>query len=134
MKKNWKVKVLGLLLCLVLGAGCVETALMTVGAVGAVGAYKWIEGTMEKEYPRPLPDVWQAVMATVEHFRWKIAEKQITTTDGKLIAVKPDGKDVKITLVAEPNMITKVGVRFGMFGDREASYMFHTQIMKELGL
>ena len=43
-----------------LAAGCVATLLMGVGGVAAIGTYKWVEGTMEKDYPRPMQETWNA--------------------------------------------------------------------------
>ncbi len=134
MRKNLAIKGLVLLLCVGLAGGCLETALLSVGAAGAIGAYKWLEGTMEKEYPRSFAETWQAVLATTEHYRMKIAEKKSDPMSGNIIAVQPDNTEVKISVKAQPNNITTVGVRFGMFGNKEASAMFHHQIMKELGI
>jgi len=134
MRKKLAVKGLVVVLCLGLAAGCLETALLSVGAAGAIGAYKWLEGTMEKEYPRSFAETWQAVLSTTEHYRMKIAEKKSDPMSGKIVAVQPDNTEVKITVTGQPNNITTVGVRFGMFGNKEASAMFHQQLMRELGI
>ena len=37
MRKRTFIKVVGVLLCLTLVAGCIETALLSLGAMGAIG-------------------------------------------------------------------------------------------------
>lgn len=125
----------GILLCLLMASSCVETALVGVGATGALAGYKWMEGTLTREYPRSLAEMDQAVQNTCRNLRIKISERRITPTRGTITGVDANGDDVRIDLQAKPNNITSVGVRMGGFmGNREASQMFHDQLAKELGL
>jgi len=125
----------GMVLCLVSMAGCMETALVGVGATGALAGYKWMEGTLTREYPRSLPEMDQAVQNTCRNLRIKISERRVTPTKATISGVDANGEDVRINMDARPNNITSVGVRMGGFmGNREASQIFHTQLAKELGL
>jgi hypothetical protein len=115
--------------------GCLETALIGAGATGAMAGYKWMEGTMIREYPKSLPEMEQAVQKVCKQYRIKITERKVTTTKATLAGVDQNGDDIKINMDAQPNNITAVGVRVGGFmGNKEASQMFHTQLAKELGL
>ena len=135
MVKRWLKGLAGILLGLVLFTGCLETALIGVGAGGAMAGYKWMEGTMIKEYPRSLPEMEQAVQKVCKQYRIKITERKVTPTKATLAGVDQNGDDIKINMDAQPNNITAVGVRVGGFmGNKEASQMFHTQLAKELGL
>jgi len=125
----------GMVLCLVSVAGCMETALVGVGATGALAGYKWMEGTLTREYPRSLPEMDQAVQNTCRNLRIKISERRVTPTKATISGVDANAEDVRINMDARPNNITSVGVRMGGFmGNREASQIFHTQLAKELGL
>ncbi len=125
----------GIVLCMLIAGGCMETALIGVGATGALAGYKWMEGTLTRDYPRSLPEMDQAVQNTCKHFRIKISERRVTPTRASITGVDANGDDVRINLEAQPNNITSVGVRMGGFmGNREASEMFHNQLAKELGL
>jgi hypothetical protein len=125
----------GMVLCLVSMAGCMETALVGVGATGALAGYKWMEGTLTREYPRSLPEMDQAVQNTCRNLRIKISERRVTPTKATISGVDANGEDVRINMDARPNNITSVGVRMGGFmGNREASQIFHNQLAKELGL
>ncbi len=100
-----------------------------------MAGYKWMEGTMIREYPRSLPEMEQAVQKVCKQYRIKITERKVTPTKATLVGVDPNGDDVKINMDAQPNNITAVGVRVGGFmGNKDASQMFHTQLAKELGL
>ncbi len=135
MVNRWLKGVSGILFSLVLFAGCVETALIGLGAGGAMAGYKWMEGTMIKEYPRSLPEMEQAVQKVCKQYRIKITERKVTPTKATLAGVDQNGDDIKINMDAQPNNITAVGVRVGGFmGNKDASQLFHTQLAKELGL
>lgn len=122
------------ILLLALLSGCVETALIGVGAGAALGGYKWWEGNLTRDYPRPLPEMWQASLNALQHFKMKVTEKKYSPLTAVITAVQADGTEVKVSLDAQPNRITTVGVRFGILGNREASEMFHNQLAREVGL
>jgi hypothetical protein len=125
----------GILLCLMLLNGCLGAALVGVGAGGAIAGYKWMEGTLTKDYPRSVAEMEQAVQKVCKQFRIKITDRNVSPTKAEIIGVDQDGNEVKINLTAQPNNITAVGVRVGGFmGDKTASELFHTQLAKELGL
>ena len=132
--RKWQLKLGGVLLSLFLAAGCVETVLLSAGAMAALGTYKWIEGTMEKDYPRPMQDVWNATLASAKTLNLKIASQQYSALESRIEATQPDGTNVKVELIARPNQITTVKIRFGMMGNQDYSAYFHRQIMQNLGL
>lgn len=135
MVKEWVRGLSGILLCLTLFTGCLGAALIGLGAGGAIAGYKWMEGTLSKEYPRSLPEMEQAVQNVCKQYRIKITERKVYPTKATIEGVDPDGNEVKIDLDAQPNNITTVGVRVGGFmGNKTASELFHTQLAKELGL
>lgn len=132
MPKRWKIKLAGVLISLLVLAGCVETVLLGVGATAALGSYKWIEGTMEKDYPRPIQETWNATLAACRDLNLKLASQQYNPLDSRIEAVQPPDTNVKIQLIARPNQITTVKVRFGMLGNVDASAYFHRRIMYHL--
>ena len=134
MRKNWRLKVAGVLLGLLLTAGCVETVLLGAGAAAAIGTYKWIEGTMEKDYPRPMQETWNATLAAAKDLTLKVTSQQYNPMDARIEATQPPDTNVKIQLIARPNQITTVKVRFGLLGNVDASAYFHRRIMHHLGL
>jgi hypothetical protein len=133
-QKIWRNKLGLLLAALLLTAGCVETMLLGLGASAAIGSYKWMEGTMEKDYPRPMQETWNATLKACNDLQLKIGSQQYNPMESKIEAVAPPDTNVKIQLVARPNQITTVKVRFGMMGNVDASAYFHRRIMEHLGL
>jgi hypothetical protein len=134
MQNKWRVRLAGLLVALLCTSACLETMLISAGATGAIGAYKWMEGTMEKDYPRPMQETFNAALAACKDLRLKIASQQYNPMDSRIEAVQPPDTTVKIQLLARPNQITTVKVRFGLMGNQDASAYFHRRIMHHLGL
>ena len=60
--KIWRGKLGIMLVVSLFAAGCVEMMLMGLGARRAIGSYKWMEGTMEKDYPRSMQETWDAAL------------------------------------------------------------------------
>ena len=58
--------------------------------------------------------------------------EQYTPSESRILASTPDGTEVKVELVARPNEITTVKIRFGMMGNDDWSAYYHRQIMKIL--
>jgi len=134
MKKMRRLQWAAALMALLLTAGCVETALMGVGAAAALGTYKWIEGTMERDYPKSMEPVWHACIATCKTMNLRIGSEGYGPLESRIEAMQPDGTSVKIQLIARPNMITTVKVRFGMWGNQDASAYFHRRLADNLGM
>jgi hypothetical protein len=132
MQNNCRLKLGAMLLALTMGAGCVPMILMGVGGAAGIGTYKWIEGTMEKDYPRPMQETFSATMEAAKKLNLKISAEQYTPSESKILAATQDGTSVKVELLARPNEITTVKIRFGMMGNADWSAYYHRQIMKIL--
>jgi hypothetical protein len=133
-EKTWKTRLAAVLLGLLFTAGCVETVLIGLGASAAIGTYKWMEGTMEKDYPRPMGDVWKASQAACRDMNLKVASEQYGALESRIEAVAPPDTNVKVQLISRPNNITTVKVRFGLMGNTDYSAYFHRRIMQHLGI
>jgi len=134
MPNNHRLQLGAVLLALTLAAGCVPMLLLGVGGAGAIGTYKWIEGTMEKDYPRPMQEVWNATLAACKDMNLKIEAQQYSVLDSRIEAVAPPDTNVKIQLIARPNQITTLKVRFGLMGNVDYSAYFHRRVMHHLGM
>ena len=134
MKKQWRLKLAGALVALLFTAACVETVLIGLGASAALGGYKWMEGTMEKDYPKPMQETYNAALAAAKTLNLKVTTAAYNPLDSRIEASQPDGTSVKVQLLARPNQITTVKVRFGMMGNIDYSAYFHRQIMRNLGM
>jgi hypothetical protein len=117
-----------------LTSGCAAMMLMSLGGAAAIGSYKWMEGTMEKDYPRPMQEVWNAALAACKDMKLNIKGQQFGPLESHIDAVAPPDTNVNIQLVARPNQITTVKVRFGWMGNQDASAYFNRRIMTHLGI
>ncbi|MBM4301609.1 MAG: DUF3568 family protein [Deltaproteobacteria bacterium] len=132
MQRQRRLKLAAVLVAMAMTAGCVTTLLMGVGGLAALGTYKWIEGTMEKDYPRPMQETFNAAMEAAKKLNLKIASELYNPSESKILAATQDGTSVKVELLARPNEITTVKIRFGMMGNVDWSAYYHRQIMKIL--
>lgn len=130
MRKQWRLKLMAALAALALTGGCAATMLMGVGGLAALGSYKWVEGTMEKDYPRPMQETFNAALEAAKKLNLKINDQKYTPTESSIHAVTQDGTTVTVILQARPNEITTVKIRFGMMGNADWSAYYHRQIMK----
>ena len=71
-------------------------------------------------------------MGAAKNLNLKISSEQFTLSESKILASTQDGTDVKVELIARPNEITTVKIRFGMMGNKDWSGYYHRQIMKIL--
>ena len=133
-QKIWGAKLGIVLAALLFTAGCAAMLLMGLGGAAAIGSYKWVEGTMEKDYPRPMQECWNASLAAAKDMNLKVQNQQYNPTESTMEAVAPPDTNVKIQLVARPNQITTIKVRFGLMGNQDASAYFHRQVLRHLGL
>jgi hypothetical protein len=132
MQTNRRLKFGAMLLALAMAAGCVPMILMGVGGAAGIGTYKWIEGTMEKDYPRPMQETYNATLEAAKKLNIKITEDQYGPSEARINGLTQDGTKVKVDLIARPNEITTVKIRFGMMGNADWSAYYHRQIMKIL--
>jgi hypothetical protein len=132
MQRQRRLKLAAVLMAMAMAAGCAATLLMGLGGLTALGTYKWVEGTMEKDYPCPMRPTFDAAMEAARRLNLKISQDQFTPTESRILASTPDGTDVKVELIARPNDITTVKIRFGMMGNADWSAYYHRQIMNIL--
>ena len=123
-------KVVGIFLLAVMFGGC----LMAVGAALGIGAYQWVEGTMVKDYPRTMQPTYQACIAACRTMDLTVQKENYSPTSSHILATMKDGTEVKIDLIARPNNITTVKVRFGFMGNKDQSAYFHRNVMRNLGI
>ena len=134
MQRQSRLKLVAVLAVMTMAAGCAATLLMGLGGLAALGTYKWVEGTMEKDYPRPMKETYDAAIEASRRLKLSISSELYTPSESKILATTQDGTSVKVELLARPNDITTVKIRFGMMGNADWSAYYHRQIMKILNI
>ena len=105
---------------------------LLVGAGAGVGTYAYIEGKLKRTYESPLSKVWEASLAAVKDLKLTTKSKQRDALDGVIKGEMADGKSFEITLKKISEKSTEVGIRIGVFGNRQKSEVIHEQIAAEL--
>ena len=62
MQRQRRLKLAAVLVAMAMAAGCAATLNHGGSGPAALGTYKWVEGTMEKDYPRPMQETFNATM------------------------------------------------------------------------
>ena len=96
MQRQRRLKLAAVLVAMAMAAGCAATLLMGLGGLTALGTYKWVEGTMEKDYPRPMQETFNAAMGAAQKLNLKITSELFTPSESKILATTPDGTTVKV--------------------------------------
>jgi hypothetical protein len=120
----------GVILMVFLFGGC----LVAVGAALGIGAYQWVEGSMVKDYPRPMHPTYYACVDACKTMQLTIKKESYSPLKSRIHAATADGTKVDIQLEARPNDITSVSIRFGFMGNKDQSAYFHRNVMKNLGI
>ena len=130
--KGQRQRVLSLLCCLALGlSGCAYVVAGVVGAGIGLGTYKYVDGNLERDYLGPMPKVWEATVAALDDLKVTTDVQEKDYFGGLIKGIMYDGTKVTVKLKRESDSSTEVGVRVGLFGDREISETIHGKIAQE---
>lgn len=130
--KVYKQIVLHLLCCLAIGlSGCTYVVVGAVGAGIGFGTYRYVDGNLKRDYLGSLPKVWEATVAALDDLKVTPEVQEKDYFGGLVKGIMHDGTKVIIKLKRESDTSTEVGVRVGVFGDREKSETIHDKIAQK---
>ena len=130
--KGQRQRVLSLLCCLALGlSGCAYVVAGVVGAGVGLGTYKYVDGNLKRDYPGPMPKVWEATVAALDDLKVTTNVQEKDYFGGLIKGIMYDGTKVTVKVERQSDSSTEVGVRIGLFGDREISETIHAKIAQE---
>ncbi|WP_320008887.1 DUF3568 family protein [Maridesulfovibrio sp.] len=111
-----------LILCLVLSMGVAVTgcAAVVLGGAAAGGTYVYVTGQAKQKFNSDLGSTYKAALKGCESLGLKIVEHKKRLSEASIKAVDVD-KDVYIDLAYVSTKVTEVSVRYGLFGDEDAS-------------
>ncbi len=113
--------------------GC-AVALLGVGAGVGIGAYKYVEGSLVRQYPLSYSRAWDATNSALENLQISISNSMDEGAKGKIEAVRKDGKKVVIKIKDEGQGVSTITVRVGMLGDRGIAERIHEEIASVSGV
>ncbi|MBI4844070.1 MAG: DUF3568 family protein [Nitrospirae bacterium] len=131
MRKRARLFVLSFLL--MFSYGCVGIGLIVGAGIGA-GAYKYIEGSLGRDYPVEYSKSWDAVNTALQNLHISVADSVNEGVKGTIYGVRQDGKSVVVTLKDKGQKVTYISVRVGTFGSREDAERIHNEIASIAGI
>jgi hypothetical protein len=131
MKK--RTRLMFLLSSLIFFYGC-AAVLLGVGAGVGIGAYKYVEGNLIREYPVAYPKAWDAANASLASLKIGVTNSVNTGVKGTIEAVQKDGSKVVLNLKDKGQNVTSISIRVGILGDRKSAERVHNTIASEAGL
>jgi hypothetical protein len=124
---------LSILLCLLFLYGC-AAAWFGAGLGIGVGAYKYVEGNLIRNYPLTYSEAWDAVNTALANLKISVSNSINEGTHGTIEAVRKDGIKVVIKLKDKGRKVTSIGVRVGIFGNRKDAERIHDEIAAVAGI
>lgn len=117
-------------LCVILLLGGCSTAVMVGAGAGAgIGSYSYVKGELIMDYPYDLDQTWNASLTALDRLEIQITESKKDSLGGRIAGKWEDKKPVVVKVKNKGLGVTKVGVRVGQFGDRDASQRIHETIL-----
>ena len=129
-----RLEIIGLLCCLLIALNACSrwvVAGATAAAVG-VGTYVYIKGELKRNYDAPVDKVWEATLLALDELKLTAESKRHDAFGGVIKGKMADGKSFEIQLARLGEESTEVGVRIGVFGDRNKSEAIHDKILSQL--
>lgn len=130
---NKKRYLVALLPGIILLSGC-AIAWFGAGAGLGVGAYRYVQGTLEADYSLPYDEAWEATNTALADLYISVTNSVNEGNKGKIEAIRKDGKHVTVKLQYKSPDVTSINIRVGFFGNREDSERIHEAIRSVSGL
>lgn len=129
------LRLLALASCLPALAACWAVAGAAVGAAVAIGAYKYAENRLSREYGAPMDRVYDAALAAASTLDVRVDDRQKGLADASIDGKMGSGEGVKIRLEKKEENRTEVMVSVGTFesdAHRVAAESVHEEIRRRL--
>lgn len=115
-----------------LTTGC-PILIFGAGAAAGVGIFKYVKGESRRDYSVPYERAWQASQDSLKELEMPVFSTTKDKLKGILKARRADGKKIEVRVRSVNETTTRVTIRIGQFGDKEASERVHQVIAKKLG-
>ncbi|MEF9425737.1 MAG: DUF3568 domain-containing protein [Candidatus Mariimomonas ferrooxydans] len=130
---NKTVRLAALLSAIVFLYGC-ALALLGIGAGIGVGAYRYIEGGLERDYSLEYNSAWDATNTALANLSISVSDSVNKGVKGQIEAIRSDGKKIIIKLRDRGQNVTTINIRVGFLGSRKESERIHEEISAVAGL
>lgn len=127
-----KAKLCGIAVTCVMLTSCVYLGFFAAGTAAGIGGYKYHNDMLTVIYEAPYMETWKACLKAVDEMGLHLLKSAHDLTAGTIEAKRADGKDVQIKVEYKSSKETRVDIRVGIFGDKEASNIIKEKIRQVL--
>lgn len=110
-------------------SGCVA---LLAGAAGGAGTAVWLSGKLTQEVNAPFQRSLNATKTALKSLRLKITKETIKEDVAQVMSNYTDGRTIWIDIHRIPDLRSRIEIRVGAVGDKEAALKILTRIMKYL--
>jgi hypothetical protein len=113
-------------------SGCAPLIFFGAGTAAGVAGFKYYDGTLNVVYQASYMDTWDAALKALSRMNLKVEKSDHDLKKGEIVARRPDG--TRVTLSIEYNSPNETGamIRVGFFGDEAASVAIKEKIREIL--
>jgi hypothetical protein len=123
-----------LLAVLLFSYGCTILAAGVVGVGVGAGTYKYIEGSLGRDYPVEYSQALESTNTALENLQISLASSDNQGTKGRIEGVTQGGKKVVVKITDKSQGVSYISVRVGRIGNREAAERIHDEIAAIAGI
>jgi hypothetical protein len=109
--------------------GCIA---LLAGAAGGAGTAAWLSGKLSQEVNVPLEKALKASKSALKSLKLKLAKETITGELVQVMSNYSDGRTVWIDLRRVSDEASRIEVRVGAAGDKEAARKILERILRYL--
>jgi hypothetical protein len=106
-------------------SGCI---FLLAGAAGGLGTAVWLEGKLTQDFNKPYDRCVQATKSALASMKLEITKETATPEVTQLMSKYTDGKTIWIDVKKTTEAATRVEIRVGATGDKEAA----SKILKKI--
>jgi hypothetical protein len=113
-------------------SGCAPLIFFGAGTAAGVAGFKYYDGALSVIYQAPYMDTWDAALNALSQMNLKVEKSNHDLNKGEIVARRPDGTGVTISIEYKSPNETQAVIRVGFFGDEAASVAIKEKIREIL--
>jgi Protein of unknown function (DUF3568) len=113
-------------------SGCAPLIFFGAGTAAGVAGYKFYDGALNVIYQASYMDTWDAALKALSRMNLKVEKSDHDLKKGEIVARRPDGTRVTLSIEYKSPNETEAVIRVGFFGDEPASVAIKEKIREIL--
>jgi hypothetical protein len=113
-------------------SGCAPLIFFGAGTAAGVTGFKYYDGALNVMYEASYMDTWDAALKALSRMNLKVEKSDHDLNKGEIVARRPDGTGVTLSIGYKSSNETEAVIRVGFFGDEAASVAIKEKIREIL--